>query len=228
MNHNKIIKLSIITLITSMLMSCANSTNPSNAPEVSKEGMDLVKSTETTIAYKKDGVDFSVYKNILILPSQVAFKDNWKRSYNNTNSAQRITDKDIAELKTNVASLFDKVFKEELHIGGDKTVVEEPVPSTLLLKPFIINLDLKAPDVNTGARNKTFTREVGEATLYLEVFDATSGEILARVMDSELIGSDSFIQWTNRARNTAEAKRTIMKWAKSLNEQFNKVQTEAK
>ena len=119
---------------------------------------------------------------------------------------------------------FDKNFKEELSNGKSKKIVEVATKGTLILKPFIIDLDLNAPDVNTGARTKTYTKETGEATLYLEFFDGESHKILARVIDSEIIGDNSFAHWSNRVTNMADTQRTIKKWAKSLNKQFDKSQ----
>ena len=73
MNMNTSIKLSVIAIFTTLAIGCT-STNPTNAPQVSPEGMELVKSTRSTVAYKKEGVDFSEYDKVQILPSAVAFK----------------------------------------------------------------------------------------------------------------------------------------------------------
>ena len=63
MNKQHGLKLSLIALAASMAIGCT-STNPTNAPQVSPEGMDLTKSTRSTVAYKKEGVDFSEYEKV--------------------------------------------------------------------------------------------------------------------------------------------------------------------
>jgi hypothetical protein len=107
------IKLSVIFLAASIAMGC-NSTNSTSAPQVSPEGMALKKSTKSTVAYVKDGVDFSEYEKVLILPSVVAFKKDWKRDYNRnqTSLSTRVRDEDIIRIKADVAKLFDEVFKD--------------------------------------------------------------------------------------------------------------------
>ena len=108
------LKLSVITFATLMAVGCTT-TNPTNAPQVSPDGMALKTSTRSTIAYKKEAVDFAQYDKIQILPSAVAFKKNWQRDYNRdqVSLSTRVRDEDVIRIKADVAKLFDEVFKEE-------------------------------------------------------------------------------------------------------------------
>lgn len=225
----KTLKSSIITLAIITLVGFSHLANAKKEVVVPDDGLTLIKKTDSTLAYKRENVDFSLYKDVYIIPSKVAFKKNWKRAHNNSQGSgnQRLNDKDVAELETDMANLFDKVFKEELSKGNVKKVVETNNDQTLILKPYIINLDLTAPSIKNTSNTRTFVKEVGEATLYLEMFDGKTGEILARVIDDELLGNDSFAKWATKARNTADTTRTIKKWAQSLNEAFEKAQTKA-
>ena len=185
------LKLSFIALATSMVLGCT-STNPTNAPQVSPEGMDLKKSTKSTVAYIKDGVDFSEYKKVLILPSAVAFKKDWKRDYNRnqTSLSTRIRDEDVIRIKADVAKLFDEVFKEEFGKNAKFPIVDKVSSNTLLIRPAIIDLDVAAPDLRTAGNVKTYTSEAGQATLFLELYDGVSGEILARAVSASAAGDD--------------------------------------
>jgi hypothetical protein len=60
--------------------------------------------------------------------------------------------------------------------------------------------------------------------LFLELYDSVSGEILARIIDSEVIGDNGYTQWANRVTNTADARRTIRKWAKALRVKYEESQ----
>ena len=203
-------------------MGCSTS---GNAPQVSEDGMQLKVDKRSTIAYKKEGVDFSEYTQVQILPSQVAFKKNWKRDYNRNQAvlSSRIEDKDVIRIKSSVAKLFDEVFTEEFAKTGSNPVVDKAGTGTLIIKPSVINLDINAPDVQSATRSRTYISEAGRATLYLELFDGVSGEILARIIDSEIIGDNSYTTWANRVSNTADAKRTIRKWASKLRAEYDKV-----
>ena len=222
MKKSNLIKASLIVVGTVLTMGC-NTT--SNVPQVSQDGMELEVNKRSTIGYKKEGIDFSEYTHVLILPSQVAFKKNWQRDYNRdqVGLSTRVKDEDVIRIKTGVAKLFDEVFKEEFSKTGDNPVVEKSGTGTLILKPAIINLDVNAPDLKSAARVKTFTSETGKATLFLEMYDGVSGEILARVIDAEIVGNNTHTSWANRVTNTADAKRTIRKWAKNLRAKYDQV-----
>ena len=219
------IKLSIIALATSMVLGCT-STNPTNAPEVSPEGMELKKSTRSTVAYKKEGVDFSEYDKVQILPSAVAFKKNWKRDYNRNQGslATRIKDKDVMHIKAEVAMLFDEVFKEEFNKDAKSPIVDEVSENTLVIRPAIVDLDITAPDLRTSVNVKSYTSEAGQATLFLELYDGVSGEILARIVNVSVAGDNSHYQWATLVSNRADAKRMIRKWAKALRTKYDEAQ----
>jgi len=224
MSMNKLqgIKLSFIALAVSMVIGC-NSTNPTNAPQVSPEGMELKKSTRSTIAYKKEGVDFSEYDKVQILPSAVAFKKNWKRDYNRdqVSISTRVSDADVIRMKADVATLFDEIFKEEFGKSAKFPIVDKVGSNTLVIRPAIINLDVAAPDIKSSINVKTYASEAGQATLFIELYDGVSGEILARAVNTAVAGDNSYYQWANRVSNRADAKRMIRKWAKALRIKFD-------
>ncbi len=216
------LKLSFIALAASMVIGC-NSTNPTNAPQVSPEGMELKKSTRSTIAYKKEGVDFSEYDKVQILPSAVAFKKNWKRDYNRDqiSLSTRINDADVIRMKADMAELFDEVFKEEFGKDAKFSLVDKVSSKTLVVRPAIINLDVSAPDMRSAINVKTYADDAGQATLFIELYDGVSGEILARAVNTAVAGDNSYYQWANRVSNRADAKRMIRKWAKALRIKFD-------
>lgn len=222
MNKLQGIKLSVIALAVSMVIGC-NSTNPTNAPQVSPEGMELKKSTRSTIAYKKEGVDFSEYDKVQILPSAVAFKKNWKRDYNRdqVSLSTRVSDADVIRMKADVATLFDEIFKEEFGKSAKFPIVDKVGSNTLVIRPAIINLDVAAPDIKSSINVKTYANEAGQATLFIELYDGVSGEILARAVNTAVAGDNSYYQWANRVSNRADAKRMIRKWAKALRIKFD-------
>jgi hypothetical protein len=127
----------------------------------------------------------------------------------------------MMRIKSQVAELFDEIFKEELGASKYNYLVDKVDGKTLLLKPAIIDLDVYAPDLQTASRGRTYTQESGEATLFLEVYDAVSGEILARIVDNEVIGDRGYANWSNRVSNRADAKHSIRKWAVSLREKLD-------
>jgi hypothetical protein len=183
-------------------------------PEETPEGLKLVPKTKVSAVYLRDGVDFSGYTKVSILDCYVAFKKNWKRDQNDAD-AFKVSDSDITRIKTELADEFKKVWAKELTAKG-QTVVTAAGPDVLLLRPAIINLDVQAPDTMEPGITHTFSASAGQATLFLELYDSVTSELLARVYDAEEIDGMGFISVRNRATNHADADRMLKKWADLL------------
>jgi|TARA_B110000902_G_scaffold42367_1_gene46055 hypothetical protein len=215
---NKKTKISVV-LILALSLPLSTISAKDAPPETSFDGLNLVKSEKHSLAYLRDNTDFSEYDKIFILPSQVAFKKNWQRNYNNDHMmTSRIKNSDVEKIKNGVAKLFDETFTEYMAKVKGYTVVAENGPGVLILKPAIINLDVHAPDIKTANRTATFAETAGAATLYLEFYDGVSNEILARVADAKQTRNRGYHSWSNRITNSADAKQLIGHWAQQLTE----------
>ncbi len=223
MKKISVMKITIIAAVALAITACQST---SDEPQVSPDGMQLKVSTRSTIAYKKEDVNFSEYTKVLILPSQVAFKKNWQRDYNRDRArlSTHLSDKDVLRIKTDVAKLFDEIFTEELVKGNENILVDKAGTGVLLIRPAIIDLDVNAPDTMSANRDRTYVSEAGEATLFLELYDSVSGEILARIMDNQAVGDNHYARVATRLGNTADMKRAIRKWAKALKAKYEQNQ----
>jgi hypothetical protein len=149
---------------------------------------------------------------VKILDCFVQFKKNYERDYNlnEVGLGGRITDKDIATIKTRLAAAFKKEFTKVLTKAGHE-VVDDVGPEVLLLRPAIINLDVSAPD--TMSFSTTVVASAGQMTLYMELYDSANSELLARVIDPQA-GRESGV--ANRVTNTASADQILRHWAELL------------
>lgn len=195
------------------------------ADQYSYDGLVLKKDSRHKVVYLKEGVDWSEYTNVQILDCQVAFRKNWQRDKNRSDSGltSQVRDSDVMRIKNEVASMFKEIFEEKVTDSKLKLVTTAG-ENTLLLRPSIINLDVTAPDVSMAPRNKTYVRSAGSATLFLEVYDAASGEILARYLDYKEAPDRGYLQWATRASNRHEARRVISIWADNLLEGLESIQ----
>lgn len=219
MNKQQGLKLSAIALAASLVIGCT----ATKRAQASSDGMELKSSTRSTIAYKKEGVDFSEYEEVQILPSAVAFKKNWQRDYNRneTSISTRVKDRDVMRIKADVAKLFDEVFKEEFGKEAKFPIVDKVSSNTLVIRPAIINLDVTAPDIQSATNVRRYASDAGKATLFLELYDGVSGEILARIVSASVSGDDSYYHWATRVTNRGDAKRMIRKWAETLRTKYD-------
>lgn len=96
-------------------------------------------------------------------------------------------------------------------------IVSEADYDVLLIRTAIIDLDITAPDNMSAGRTRTYTANSGAATLYIELFDSVSGQIVGRAADRQAARhANSMMTWTTRASNTADARRVFRSWTTKL------------
>jgi hypothetical protein len=190
-------------------------------PQVTDDGLVLQKSKVAKVLYVRPGVDFSEYKRIEILECPVAFRKNWARDH--ASGPGRVSQKDMDAMKKGLSEAFMRIFTEELRDKGGYALATEGGEDVLVLRPAIVDLDVSAPDTMTAGRSYTMSEGSGAMTLYLEVFDSATGQILARAVDRETSRGNGRIQWQNRVTNSAEADRILRRWAVALRERLDAV-----
>jgi hypothetical protein len=193
-------------------------------PEVSPEGLQLQKNTGTRLVYVKPGATFSQYDRVAILDCYVEFEKDWQKDYNSSvmGLEGRVSDKDVERIKADLAAEFRKVFTEELQDKGGYQVVTTAAPDVLVLRPALLNVEVSAPDLMTPGVNATVVRSAGQMTLYLELWDAATNTLLARVMDAEA-DRESFAQLSSKVTNKAAADRILRSWAEELRKHLDAV-----
>jgi hypothetical protein len=213
-------KIISLTLFAVILSSCA--TTKKELPKTSHDGLDLVEDTTLGAVYKKPGADFSQYDRVAIVEVTVAFRKNWQRDQNRDRMGlgRSVSNDDMDRIKKTLSEEFKKVFSKELQEGGYK-ITESGAEDVLVLRPAIIDLDITAPDTMSPGMTRTFTASAGEMTLYMELYDSVSSEILGRVVDAEAGRDLGGIRISNRVTNVAEADRILRKWADILRKKLD-------
>lgn len=186
------------------------------AADFTVEGLQLIEDSGLALVYAEPGVDFSQYRRIYLDDVHVAFNKTWLRSQNR-NRTRKITADDMAKMKSELAGLFSEVFTQTLREGGYE-LVSERAEDVLLIKPAIINLDIVAPDVREAGIVHTYTETAGEMTLYLELYDSLTDDLVAKALDRQKDRSTGYFEWRNRVSNRAAAKRILKVWARVLKE----------
>ena len=188
-------------------------------PEVSHDGLHLVKGKGFAALYLKPGASLAPYDELVILDCFVAFKKNWQRDQRELD--HRVTAKQMDAIKTQLAKEFNKIFVKELQDKGGYKVVTAGARNVMILRPAIINLDVVAPDSVSDVDEQTFSASAGQMTLYMELYDSVTNDIIARIIDPESAQGSGMIQWRNEVTNTAEADRILRRWADTLRRQLD-------
>ncbi len=187
----------------------------SHEDEATWDGLVEIDTNSVHAAFVDPGADFGVFTRVSILAPHVAFRSNWQRDQNRGRS-RNVRASDVERIKEDVAYLFVDVFTEQLEAAGYEVVNYADV-DVLVLRPAIIDLDIIAPDVNRAGRNRTYTASTGAATLFLELFDSLTGDLVGRAVDRRTARrGGGFATRANRVTNRADARREFRAWADQL------------
>lgn len=213
-NPSKLVASLLLAPLLGIALACSVAHAASKLPEVSPEGLRLMPNTKMAAVYMRDGADFRAYDKVAILDCQVSFRKNWKRDQNSADPF-RVSDKDIARIKTQLAEEFKKVFTESLTAKGINVVTAADT-GVLILRPGIINLDIAAPDTMEAGRTRSFSASAGQMTLFLELYDGVTGDLIARAVDPQEASDYGFVRIRNSVTNRSDADRILKRWADTL------------
>ena len=215
----------ILSALLSLTVTAAHAKKKQELPEVTADGLHRVPDSKLAIVYAEPGADLGPYNRVSILQAHVAFKKNWARDQRSS-SAQplRINSRDIEKIKDNLSAEFHEVFKNALTEAGYE-VTDEVADDVMIVRPAIINLDVNAPDTMSAGRSTTFTSSAGEMTLYIELYDSVSGDIIAKALDRRFDRNSGIYTWTNSVTNRAAANRILKGWAGVLVDALNEAKS---
>jgi len=179
------------------------------------DGLVRQPNTRLDAVFLRPDAEIPSYANIILAPAAVQFARNWDPNRGGRSMSRTLDTADIVAIKENLATTFAEIFREELTAGGYQ-IVTEPGADTLLVVPALIDIYVTAPDTMSPGRSRTYTANSGRMTLVLEVRDSVTGETLARVVDGRSGRTSGVMTVTNRATNTADARRAIRIWARAL------------
>lgn len=213
MKISAFVSLSLITLLTAFSgLPAARA----DFPQETLDGLQLVRETNLAMVYAEPGVNLSHYNRIYLEDAYIAFRKNWQSSQNKVVPG-KVTASDMAKIKAELALLFRDVFSKTLEDAGYE-LVSERAEDVLLIKPAIINLDIIAPGTTTAIDSQTYSESAGEMTLYLELYDSLTDDLIAKALDRQVDRKTGYFQWHNRVSNRAAANRIMQVWANVLKE----------
>ena len=196
-----------------------------DAPAVSFDGLHLTSDSKFAIAYVNPEADFSIYDEFLMLDAYVAFKKNWQRD--TRVGGRRVSNKHMEKIKKEAAELLHETFQNELDEKGGYKFVTAPDDNVMILRPALIDLEITAPDIPVAGRVTSYVASAGAATLYIEMYDSVSGDILARAIDRRAMQDYGHARWANSVTNRADARRMFRRWGELLRTAMDEVRSEA-
>ncbi|MFT5521889.1 MAG: hypothetical protein ACI9IA_002495 [Enterobacterales bacterium] len=216
LNLKHILKGLTISLIGLSLVTLSS---PTFAFETEAMGnLTTVSNTKKLKTYLKEGANLSSYKSVTIEPVVATFKEGWQKKYNQTHRelSRKIKDEDVLTLTGRIEKQFQISFPDYLNQQANLELVNTPNRNTLRLKPVITDLVINGPDIQGNTASVVMTRQAGSATLTLEVYDASSNVLLAKLISKEETFDYHEMTRTNRVTNNSDFKRIYKRWANDL------------
>ena len=209
-------KLKNSTAIWSCLWACllAASAGAQALPATTAwDGLVQVKPKHFDAAFLMPGADFRPYHKLMLDPATVAFRKDWMKRVNTaTRLSGRITQGDAEKIAATARDIFTDVFTEAFRKAGYE-IVTAPGVDVLRVRAGVVDLYIAAPDTQSSGRSRTYTMEAGEATLFLEVRDSSSGALLGRVLDQRATRNTGSLRVTNQVTNLSDFRVLFRKWA---------------
>lgn len=202
-------------LVCLAMLSFSAAATEDQPPEVTVDGLYLVRGTQMALVYAKPDADLSRYDRIYLVKPWVSFRKNWLKGQNSIPN-QTVTTADMERIKRDLAALFTEVFRQELQNNGGYVLVDAAADDVLVVRPAIYDLDVFAPDTPGTAGTRGAIPSVGTMSLYMELIDSVTGDILVKAYDNKYDRTRTHIQVQNRVRNEAAARDMLGDWAHTL------------
>jgi hypothetical protein len=148
----------------------------------SPDGLVKISPRRMELAWLRPGTDFRPYTKLIVEPTQVAFRPNWRKDYNLQASGgnwvtQEQADKIMAAAQTN----FDEILRDAFRKAGYEVVTTRG-PDVLRVVSGILDLDVAAP-LGQDTIGTTWIISAGQAALIVEVRDSATNALLGRAAD---------------------------------------------
>lgn len=184
-------------------------------PQMTTDGLYLIKGTEMARVYAKPGVDLSQYNRVFVLEPQVAFMKDWQRKQNSI-PGNTVTKEDMQRIKSELAKLFTSVFRQELQDNGGYDIANDIGEDVLVVSPAIIDLNVISPSTPRNRNSRSVIASAGSMTLYMELIDSVTGDKLVRAIDNKYDRTYPNPIYANEKRNEAAARELLGEWAELL------------
>ena len=189
-------------------------------PEVTEDGLVRVQSSRKVGVYRAPDVPFTQYRRITLGGITVSFSKSWLRAN------KSLKEDDRERIRAVLVRAFRDELAAELVNRGGYALTDEAATDVLLVQPAIRDLDITAPEAGLTPGTRSFVHTAGSMTLVIELRDAASGVLVARIIDYEHAREMDDLQLANQTSNEAEARIAFANAARHTREALNVAKTQ--
>lgn len=189
------------------------------AQDVTEDGLVRVPSSRRISVYRAPEVPFHRYQRIVIAPIPVVFRKTWIRENHD------LKPQEIDRLKEEFAQAFREELVEELVERGGYELAETVGPDTLRVEPYVLNVNIVAPQASAEARSHTYLRTGNSMKVAIELRDASSTVIVGRIIYLVQPQEWSIAQFASKVSNLSDMRSGFSDTARYTREALNVAST---
>jgi hypothetical protein len=159
----------------------------------------------------KPGVDWQQYTRVLLAPLDLSEVTIAAPAATPKRDVKPLT----AAQQQAIGESYSRAFSRELVEDELFVAVDTAQPGTLTIKAKLLAWAptyLPSERLEASGRNRVYTETAGKLTLQVEIYDATSGELLARVTDER--AATRMWRQNNSVQNRAQINQVMGAWAR--------------
>jgi hypothetical protein len=217
MARTKLLAISTVYLAALMMSGCGpQPARPTEINSADIEGLQQARTTAFSAAFMRPGVDFTIYRGVIVNDVQLAFRTP-DRAQNQFPLSQEQKD----QFRDYLTQQFMLEFAELQNIK----LVAEAGPDVLDLYVRVQDIFATVPGRQVGSMGRAaFALEaVAEATLVIELRDSESEEVLVRVFDQRAIEGVAMFQNNETITRWQDAERLLQRWASRTREGLDRL-----
>jgi hypothetical protein len=220
MQFARVVRIVLVLACVACLPAAFAASKADLEQALSYDGLQKVTVKGVDLAYVRPGATLAGYSRVKLDPVEVAFRKDWDPK--RTGSSFTLSAEERESIRQGVAKIVYDEFVSELQAKSTYKVVNEIGADVLRVRVNIVNLYVTAPDVLSSGPNKAFTVSPVEMTLFAELFDSETGEVIARVVDRREARGSGMMTLTTKSVNVAEAQAIASAWARILRNGLDK------
>lgn len=195
----------------SLLAGCATT---ASEPPATWGGLEYRPGKESGSLYVRPGVEFRAFRTVVIDPLVVAIDEDWNPALSTIPAGHgvapdHLSSGELQHVKDTIAGEFLRIFVGEKTDGGYQ-VVEQARDDTVRVSTGLTDIR-----VNTPYSRLSMASRADRMTLVMELRDATTGELVARFVDTQT-GAMGVLQSPDSVINSADFRRVVQAWARRL------------
>jgi hypothetical protein len=218
----------VVLFTAASLLAGANawslSPNPRDLPPppADAQGLERTSSSRVDEFYLRPGATFTAYRRVLLGPVDVSFNKLWERQH------RAVDAKESSRLRNELQAMARDEFARQLQRKDGFEIVQAPGADVLEVRASIVNLDIRAPDVQDSAVRRNYVLSAGEATLLAELRDSQTGTLLARIVDRREMREYPTFQLATSVSNSGDARDLVGLWSRMLRRYLDTARADGK